>query len=115
MQDEAELLKLLGEPTRLRLAILLAVQGEVCVCQLAAALQEPDFKISRHLKLLRAAGLVTTRRGGTWIYYTLRKPETPLERCLRDCFRGQLSRTPEGRRDLKRLTRACCELQACCP
>ncbi|MFW6367212.1 MAG: ArsR/SmtB family transcription factor, partial [bacterium] len=66
MHQEAELFKALSDPTRLRLVALLALHGEVCVCAMAEALDEPDFKISRHLRVLRSAGLVAARREGTW-------------------------------------------------
>lgn len=49
MQEKAALLKALSDPTRLRLAALLAIRGETCVCYLAQSLGEPDFKISRQL------------------------------------------------------------------
>lgn len=108
MQKEVKLLKVLGEPTRLRLAVLLAINGETCVCHLAEALGEADFKISRHLGVLKAAGVVEARREGTWMHYRLAKPEgvlaESLQRCLRDC----LGSHPTARQDLKRLTKACC-------
>ena len=58
MHNETVLFKVLADPTRLRLAVLLSVQGEKCVCQLAEALNEPEFKISRHLGIMRTAGMV---------------------------------------------------------
>ncbi|HTL52217.1 MAG TPA: metalloregulator ArsR/SmtB family transcription factor, partial [Planctomycetota bacterium] len=90
----AELFKALGEPTRLRLAALLATQGELCVCQLAAALHEPDFKISRHLTILRNAGLVTTRRHGTWIYYRFAPAAEPFQKSLQALLRRSFADTP---------------------
>ncbi|MHC4194373.1 MAG: ArsR family transcriptional regulator, partial [Planctomycetota bacterium] len=49
MENEAAVFKVLADPTRLRLMVLLSIQGETCVCKLAEALNAPDFKISRHL------------------------------------------------------------------
>lgn len=54
---------------RLRLFALLADQGETCVCHLTDALELPQSTVSRHLAVLRHAGLVTTRRDGKWMYY----------------------------------------------
>ena len=68
--------KALADPTRLRLLMLLAREGELCVCELTHALREIQPKISRHLGLLRAAGLVQDRREGQWIYYRL-NPKLP--------------------------------------
>jgi ArsR family transcriptional regulator len=86
MQAEAELFKALADPTRLRLVVLLAVHGEVCVCVMAEALAEPDFKISRHLRILRAAGIVEARRDGTWMHYRLSEPDGCLQARLQECF-----------------------------
>jgi ArsR family transcriptional regulator len=106
MKEEAELFRVLADPTRLRLAALLAIRGETCVCKLAEAMDEPDFKISRHLGIMRAAGMVEARREGTWMFYTLSKPRHRLEQCLQDCFRDCLQEHERVKTDLKRLGRA---------
>lgn len=108
MQDEAMLFKALSDPTRLRLAVLLAIQGETCVCMLAEALNEPDFKISRHLGIMRSAGMVKVRRKGTWMHYQLAKPRHRLEKCLQECFRDCLADHRIVKADLKRLGKAAC-------
>jgi ArsR family transcriptional regulator len=56
---------------RLRSLVLLQTQGELCVCELTHALGLSQPMISRHLALLREAGLVVDRRAGVWIYYAL--------------------------------------------
>ena len=88
MDKEATVLKILGEPIRLRLAILLAIEGEVCVCRLAAAMDEPEYKVSRHLGLMRSSGLVEARREGTWMYYKLAQSSCALQSHL-VAFLGQ--------------------------
>jgi len=108
MQAEAALFKVLADPTRLRLAVLLAVKGETCVCQLARVLEAPDCRISRHLGVMRAAGVVEARREGTWMHYKLSKPRNHLETCLQECFRDSLAGQRTIRADLKRLGRAAC-------
>lgn len=59
----------LADPTRLRCLLLLAAEGELCVCELTHALGESQPKISRHLATLREAGIVNDRREGLWIHY----------------------------------------------
>lgn len=86
MDNEAKMFKALSDPTRLRLSALLTQQREVCVCKLTEALNEPQFKISRHLGVLRNAGLVDARREGTWMYYRLTAPKTDFDRSLRNCL-----------------------------
>jgi len=80
--------KALSDPTRFKIAVLLHLKGERCVCELAEALKEPDFKISRHVGIMRSAGLVQARRKGTWIYYSASRPKTRLEKYLQGYFKG---------------------------
>lgn len=109
MEQEAAIFKALSDPTRLRLAVLLAVQGETCVCKLTEALDAPQFRVSRHLAVLRAAGIVTARREGAWMHYKLADAQTKLETYLQDCFRECLQTTKTARADLKRLAKAACK------
>jgi ArsR family transcriptional regulator len=66
----------LADPTRLRCLMLLGGQGELCVCELTYALEMAQPKVSRHLAVLREAGLVLDRRQGLWVYYAVH-PELP--------------------------------------
>lgn len=111
MEDEAGLFKALSDSTRLRLVALLAFHGEICVCKLADALAEPDFKVSRHLRVLRAAGVVHTRRDGTWMHYRLAEPRTRLEACLQNCFRDCLSDHATAVADAARLKKSSCLIE----
>jgi ArsR family transcriptional regulator len=61
----------LAHEIRLRSLLLLQAEGELCVCELTHALGLSQPMISRHLALLREAGLVTDRRAGVWIYYAI--------------------------------------------
>jgi len=106
MKNEAAVFKVLADPTRLRLTVLLSIQGETCVCKLAEALNAPDFKISRHLGIMRSAGLVEARREGTWMHYKLSNARNRLEECLQQCFRECLATHTTVKADLKRLSKA---------
>ena len=62
-----------------RLSILQRLRlGERCVCDLTDALDAAQSRLSFHLKVLKDADLVTDRREGRWMYYTL-NPETLIE------------------------------------
>jgi ArsR family transcriptional regulator len=65
------LFSLLADPTRLRCAVLLQREGELCVCELVHALDLSQPKVSRHLAVLREGGLVEDRRAGQWVHYRL--------------------------------------------
>lgn len=108
MENEAALFKVLADATRLRLAVLLSTQGETCVCALAEALGAPEYRISRHLGIMRSAGVVKARREGTWMYYQLSKARNRLEQCLQECFRDCLAEHKTIKTDLKRLSKATC-------
>ncbi|MEQ1507992.1 MAG: metalloregulator ArsR/SmtB family transcription factor [Myxococcota bacterium] len=66
----ADVFKAASEPIRLRILGLLA-HGELCVCHLHDALEAPQPTVSRHLGVLRHAGLVRARREGSWVHYAL--------------------------------------------
>ena len=69
----AQVFKALGDPVRLRLLSLIGAHqgGEVCVCELTDAFDLTQPTISHHLKVLREAGIITSDRRGTWVYYRL--------------------------------------------
>lgn len=60
----------LAEFIRIKI-IRLLLDRELCVCELVGALEEPQYKVSRHLAILKSAGLVQDRRSGTWIFYSI--------------------------------------------
>ena len=71
-----EVFKSLADETRVRATLLIADQGELCVCELMCALGDSQPKISRHLAQLRINGLLLDRRQGQWVYYRL-NPHLP--------------------------------------
>lgn len=66
----AEIFKLLGDPTRMKIVQALSVT-ELCVCDLAALLEMTSSAISHQLRLLRARGIVRFRKEGKIVYYRL--------------------------------------------
>ncbi|UFS70614.1 metalloregulator ArsR/SmtB family transcription factor [Geomonas sp. RF6] len=71
MKKHASLFKALSDETRLRILALLLSEGELCVCDIIAALNLPQSTVSRHLAHLRNTELVNDRRCGLWIYYSI--------------------------------------------
>jgi DNA-binding transcriptional ArsR family regulator len=68
-RELAERAKALGDPTRLTLAIALADGDELCVCDLAWVAERSENLVSHHLRILRGAGLVRSRRDGKMVMY----------------------------------------------
>lgn len=65
-----KLFRALGDETRLRIVALLS-HGELCVCHLEKALEISQPTASRQLGVLKSAGVVDSRRDGTWVYYSI--------------------------------------------
>lgn len=76
----------LGDPVRLRLLgmLMTAPDGEVCACDLALPLDRSQPTVSHHLKVLREAGLVSSTRRGTNIWYAARTDQLAALRALLD-------------------------------
>ena len=70
-QQLAHAFKALADPVRLRLLSIIAAapSGEACACDLAAPVGKSQPTVSHHLKVLREAGLITSRKHGTWVHY----------------------------------------------
>ena len=70
-EDLAPLFKAVADPVRLRLLSLIACHagGESCVCDLTGAFDVTGPAVSYHLRVLREAGLISSERRGTWVYY----------------------------------------------
>lgn len=67
-----DIFQALCDRTRLRIVRLLATtQEEPCLCELVDSLLEPQYKLSRHLKVLRQVGLLTAVKEGRWVYHRL--------------------------------------------
>ena len=70
MQTLLRLWKALSDETRLRILKLLE-EGELCVCHVTTVLGMGQSRISRHMGILKHAGLVRDRRAGKWVFYRL--------------------------------------------
>lgn len=65
--------KCLADDTRLKAMLLISHQEELCVCELVAALELSQPKVSRHLAQLRQCGLLSDRKQNQWVYYSINK------------------------------------------
>jgi len=92
----SSMLSLLGDAVRVRLLYALELVDELCVGDLALALDISEDAVGYALRLLRTAGLVQTRKVGRTVFYRLVDsfPEPLLEHCLRELI--QLSRVAGG-------------------
>jgi len=102
MDALADKLKALSDPTRLRIVRLLD-GGELCVCDLMAALGLPQSKVSRHMSYLKHSGWVSSRRSGKWVYYALAASDNALQARILAILREDLPAVAEAQRDYVKL------------
>ena len=85
LAEAAEMVRVLGHPVRLRIVELLEA-GELTVTQLQDGLEAPQALVSQQLARMRAAGIVTGRRSGSNVWYTIADPRVArMLACLRHC------------------------------
>ncbi len=73
LKRKAQVFKALGHPSRLAMVEAL-LKGERCVCELQELVGSDMSTVSRHLSVLRNAGLVNDRKDGLKVFYSLRMP-----------------------------------------
>ncbi len=103
MRDLELVLKAAGDPTRTRILKLLE-RGGLCVCQVQAVLGLAPSTVSKHLAILKNAGLVEDHRDGKWIEYALTDGDrNPFAKPILAMLQGALDRDPAVVADRRRL------------
>ena len=102
MRHEAKIFKALADDTRLRILALL-LEGELCVCEIIAALELPQSTVSRHLAYLRNSGWVQDRRQGIWMYYRFNESGHALISALKPLLEKYIANSPEHAEALGKL------------
>ena len=74
LEGQANILKALGQPTRLQILELLR-DGERCVCEIFPAIDQEQANVSKHLSILKQAGILESRKDGLRILYRIKIPE----------------------------------------
>jgi DNA-binding transcriptional ArsR family regulator len=109
MMQESEVFKALADETRLRvLNLFLLSEKPLCVCEIVDALKVPQYNVSKHLTLLKHAGLVDVEKEGLWGYYHLKNDEPknrPLFAFLKDSLTGQAFETDRRNLEVRLLFR----------
>lgn len=106
LKEYTKVFKAVSDPSRARILKLLEEQ-ELCVCQIMAVIELKQPTISKHLSILRKAGLVEARRSGTWIYYSLsRKRRSDFDQAQLGLLRNWLNDDRLIKADRRRLAEA---------
>ncbi len=118
---EVKALKALGDETRIR-AVLALQDKELCVCQIVKLLELAPSTISKHLQILKDAGILESRKKGRWVYYSCSQsdakgiPHTALQMILTQAQQTKLAKA--DRIQLKKILKLdpekLCERQKKC-
>lgn len=92
IEERASVIKAMAHPSRVYLVEQLA-EGERCVCELTDGVGADISTVSRHLALLKGAGIVESERRGQKVFYRLR---TPCVLNFFDCVEAVLSESPDA-------------------
>ncbi len=97
------ILKALADPTRIRILHLLEGREELCVCEITEALRLPQYTVSRHLSILKAAGVVADWRQGKWMHYSLDPAMSAEDEAVVSAVCHRAAKEPTARQDARRL------------
>jgi ArsR family transcriptional regulator len=106
LRNYESVMKAAADPTRVRILKILE-GGEMCVCQIIAILSLGQSTVSKHLFLLRTAGLLKDRRDRKWVHYSLeRENDSPYAARMLRNLRGWLNDDPVVAKDRARAVLA---------
>jgi ArsR family transcriptional regulator, arsenate/arsenite/antimonite-responsive transcriptional repressor len=89
MEQFVKQLKSLGDASRMKIIRLLCeANDDLCVCEIMDAIEDSHSNISRHLKILRAAGLVNEKKEGRWAYFSLADSDSAFHKNLLQTIRS---------------------------
>jgi ArsR family transcriptional regulator len=101
IDSSADTFKALSDQGRLRIVCALMSHDELCVCRIIAMLTLAPSTISKHLSILKSAGLINSRKKGKWVHYSLN--ETAQNTQLTDHLRASLKDDQQVANDAKLL------------
>lgn len=101
MEAKIDIFKALGDSNRMRILSMLSVR-DLCVCEINEILNVSMSTISSHLKILRNAGLVSSKKDGRWIIYSLNKKDGRVIDIIAGCV-DFISDSQEVIDDLEKL------------
>lgn len=94
--------KALGDDVRLRIFRLL-YKNELCVCDIEAVLGISQVNASRHLAIMKGAGILTSKKKAQWVYYTVNLKLIEKHSELIEALDGELKSIPVCKKDIKTL------------
>ena len=108
LSERARVFAALGDPARLRILNLIRHCEEVCNCEIGPVTGFLPSKISRHLAILKQAGLIRERREGTYLHYRLAPDGEPVRETLLSLLDTLASDDPLLQDDRERMDQCGC-------
>lgn len=106
MRETVVITKALADENRLRI-IMMVQDKEACVCQIVEVLGNASSTVSKHLSILKGAGLIESYKQGRWIYYHLPKEPSKVARKALEWVRESLEDSEAIRSDRLKGTVVC--------
>jgi ArsR family transcriptional regulator len=103
LKETARFFKVLSDEARLQMLWLLFNNRELCVCDFMEVMEITQSKASRHLAVLRNAGLATDRKEGLWSYYKLHPVEDELIAAQLKVLKASLAKRADSKQLLLKL------------
>lgn len=94
MEQLIQIAKVLSDENRVRIIALLMRDGPICVCEICDTLQLSQPLVSRHLKQMKNAGVISSVKKGKWMLYSLEKENGELF-CWLDTLKKSVPALPE--------------------
>lgn len=87
MEEYINFFKALSDKTRLRIIWLLNKANlKLCVCEIMDSLNESQYNVSRHLRILKNMGLLHEEKDGRWVYYSLITPKNQFQKLVHEAI-----------------------------
>ncbi len=106
LEDPVSVAKALSDPQRVRALVALR-QDELCLCQLTELLALASSTVSKHMSILKQAGLVATRKEARWMYFRLADTPLPHVAPVLHWILQYAADSPEIKADSKKLKSIC--------
>jgi len=94
MEEIVALAKIFSDPNRVKIAALLQREGGVCVCEICDTLSLSQPLVSRHLRQMREAGIVTAEHSGKWMVYSLNDEHKETLACWKSALEKVIPKLP---------------------
>ncbi|MFA5032968.1 MAG: metalloregulator ArsR/SmtB family transcription factor [bacterium] len=106
MEELIRIFEVLGDETRLRIMKILLERDTLCVCEIMQALRINQTRVSKHLRILKDAGLVKSKKKGLWVYYSINKNSSKNMKEILLFLKQMLNEDGILIKDKKRLAKA---------